>query len=75
MEKLLDRIRELEVPYWNFKFRWGVKIHMVEEFAYHIGASLKDAGKKCFAINKIEDKIIIADILNRLVKKQDDDLE
>ena len=22
---------------------------------YHIGASLKDAGKKCFAISKIED--------------------
>ena len=33
---------------------------------YHIGASLKDAGKKCFAINKIEDKVIVADILNRL---------
>ena len=23
---------------------------------YHIGASLKDLGKKCFAISKIEDK-------------------
>ncbi len=41
-----------------------------ETCAYHIGASLKDAGKKCFAINKIEDKIIVEDILNRLVKKQ-----
>ena len=26
--------------------------------AYHIGASLKDAGKKCFGINLIEDEFI-----------------
>ena len=26
---------------------------------YHIGASLKDIGKKCFAINKIEDSKFI----------------
>ena len=34
--------------------------------AYHIGASLKDAGKKCFSINLIEDAGIIKDILQRL---------
>lgn len=34
--------------------------------AYHIGASLKDAGKKCFAINLLEDNNIIQDILRRL---------
>jgi hypothetical protein len=34
--------------------------------AYHIGASIKDAGKKCFAINLIEDVEIIKDILRRL---------
>ncbi len=34
--------------------------------AYHIGASLKDAGKKCFGITKIEDIGIISDILQRL---------
>ena len=38
--------------------------------AYHIGASLKDAGKKCFAINRIEDRKNIRDILNR-IKKED----
>ena len=32
---------------------------------YHIGASLKDAGKKCFGINKIEDIGVINDILQR----------
>ena len=34
--------------------------------AYHIGASLKDAGKKCFGINLIEDACIVGDILQRL---------
>jgi len=35
-------------------------------YAYHIGASMKDAGKKCFGINTIEDKTIVKDILERL---------
>lgn len=35
-------------------------------YAYHIGASMKDAGKKCFGINTIEDKAIVKDILERL---------
>ena len=39
-----------------------------EVMAYHVGASLKDAGKKCFAINRIEDRANIIDILNRLKK-------
>ncbi len=34
--------------------------------AYHIGASLKDAGRKCFAINLMKDGGIIKDILYRL---------
>ena len=36
--------------------------------AYNVGASLKDAGKKCFAINRIEDRANITDILNRIKK-------
>lgn len=35
--------------------------------AYHVGASLKDAGKKCFGINLLEDKKNINDILKRLI--------
>ena len=31
---------------------------------YHIGASLKDLGKKCFAISKIEDDEYIKKISN-----------
>lgn len=33
---------------------------------YHIGASIKDAGKKCFAITLLEDQQTIQDIINRL---------
>ena len=31
---------------------------------YHLGASIKDLGKKCFGINKIEDMEIIENIIN-----------
>ena len=40
-----------------------------EKEAYHIGASLKDAGKKCFGINLIENNDIIEEILKRLKSK------
>ncbi len=33
---------------------------------YHIGASLKDLGKKCFGINKIEDMNFIENIKNNI---------
>ncbi len=35
-------------------------------YAYHIGASVKDAGKKCFGINLIKDEKIIKGILECL---------
>ena len=31
---------------------------------YHLGASIKDLGKKCFGINKIEDLEIIEKLIN-----------
>ena len=43
-------------------------IAMLSAVAYHVGASLKDAGKKCFAINRIEDKANILNILKRIKK-------
>ncbi len=36
-----------------------------EKEGYHIGASIKDAGKKCFAINRIEDIGVIHDVMQR----------
>ena len=62
----------------NFNEQYpSLEMHYTSEFhdrfliidgtlAYHIGASIKDAGKKCFAINKIEDKENISNILSRL---------
>lgn len=41
--------------------------------AYHIGASVKDAGKKCFGITRIEDVRIISDILQRLEIEAEDE--
>lgn len=54
----------LKVKYTNvFHDRF---IILDNQKAYHVGASLKDAGKKCFGINLIEDKKIVNDILQRL---------
>lgn len=36
------------------------------DIAYHIGASIKDVGRKCFGINLIQDAGIIKDILQRI---------
>lgn len=37
-----------------------------DTYAYHIGASIKDAGKKCFGVSLIQDEKILSDILERL---------
>lgn len=44
-----------------------------DELAYHVGASIKDAGKKCFAISRIEDCGIVKDILTRLKLEVEND--
>lgn len=33
---------------------------------YHIGASIKDAGKKCFAVTRIQDAELVSSVLERL---------
>lgn len=54
----------LEVKYTNvFHDRFLI---LDRKTAYHVGASLKDAGKKCFGINLIHDAGIVKDILQRL---------
>lgn len=37
-----------------------------DKVGYHVGASLKDAGKKCFGITQIQDEQTIQDILKRM---------
>lgn len=34
--------------------------------AYHIGASIKDAGKKCFGISILEDPDLVNELIGRL---------
>jgi hypothetical protein len=37
-----------------------------EKAVYHIGASLTDAGKKCFAVSLMEDPGMATELKNRL---------
>ncbi|CUQ55888.1 MULTISPECIES: ORF6N domain-containing protein [Hungatella] len=41
-------------------------IVLIDNRSYHIGASLKDAGKRCFAVSRLEDVGMTKDILRRL---------
>ena len=70
------RLSEADVNNFNQQYS-AIEMHYTDEFhdrfliidndlAYHIGASIKDAGKKCFAINKIEDKMTTESIVERL---------
>jgi len=53
-------INKFNSQYPNLKIRYTNIFHdrfiIIDNTLYHVGASLKDLGKKCFAINKIEDK-------------------
>ena len=54
----------LQVKYTsNFHDRFLILDHTI---GYHIGASIKDAGKKCFAISLIEDAQSVQNIIARL---------
>lgn len=54
----------LQISYTtNFHDRFLV---LDQSTAYHIGASVKDAGKKCFAVSHIHDPKVVQDILQRL---------
>lgn len=46
-----------------------------DTYAYHIGASMKDAGKKCFGISLINDIRIVHDILERLRLESEEQIE
>lgn len=41
-----------------------------DERTYHIGASLKDAGKKCFALSLLKDKNVAKDIIGHIKSKR-----
>lgn len=62
-------IQKLNKEYPTLKVSKSNKFHdrfiiIDNKELYHCGASIKDLGRKCFAINKIEDEQIIKQIIN-----------
>ena len=57
-----------QYPYLNIKYSniFHDRFIIIDNTLYHLGASLKDLGKKCFAINKIEDKEILYNLISKL---------
>lgn len=65
-----ELIKKYSKQYKNIKFISNNSFHdrfiiIDKKELYHCGSSFKDLGKKCFAINKIEDK----DYLNRILEE------
>ncbi len=57
--------------YKNIKFKISNSFHdrfivIDKEILYHCGASFKDLGKRCFNVNKIEEKKILKDLLDMI---------
>ncbi len=64
-------ISKYNSQYSNVTFKMDNGFHdrfiiIDESDVYHCGASFKDLGKKCFAINKIKDEKMIKELLSRL---------
>ena len=64
-------ISKYNSQYSNVTFKIDNRFHdrfiiIDESDVYHCGASFKDLGKKCFAINKIKDEKMINELLSRL---------
>ncbi len=70
--KLLETDRQkFNQQYPNLQIEFSDKMHdrflLIDNTElYHIGASIKDMGKKCFAFSLINDKIIITNSLKNL---------
>ena len=64
VSKFNSQYPTLTVKYTNaFHDRFLILDH---KEAYHIGASLKDAGKKCFAITLLQEEGLLKELLVRL---------
>lgn len=64
-------VENFNAQYPELKVKYTKTFHdrfliLDKQIAYHVGASLKDAGKKCFGISLLQDTGIIKDILQRL---------
>jgi len=61
VEKFNKQYPNLTIKYSNI---FHDRFIIIDNALYHVGASFKDLGKKCFAINKIEDK----EYLNKIIE-------
>jgi len=63
-------INKFNSQYPNLNIKYSNIFHdrfiIIDNNLYHIGASLKDLGKKCFGINKIEDSEYLNKILDTI---------
>ena len=64
-------IKKYNKQYHNLKVIYSDKFHdrfiiLDKKILYHSGASYKDLGNKCFAINKIEDNEYLKNILKKI---------
>ena len=64
-------IKKYNRQYHNLKVIYSGKFHdrfviLDKKVLYHSGASFKDLGNKCFAINKIEDNEYLKNILKKI---------
>ena len=64
-------IKKYNKQYHNLKVIYSDKFHDIfvivdKKVLYHSGASFKDLGNKCFAINKIEDNEYLKNILKKI---------
>ena len=67
----LKDINKFNIQYPKLEVKYTDKFHdrfliLDRKYIYHIGASLKDLGKKCFGITLIKYDAIIGDILSKL---------
>jgi uncharacterized protein YdcH (DUF465 family) len=68
--KALD-IEKFNAQYGNLEIKHSQDFHdrfliIDKKELYHIGASLKDLGKKCFAFSVIEDKNLLQNLINKI---------
>lgn len=66
-----NMINKYNSQYSNLNIIINKKMHdrfviIDDSVLYHCGASFKDLGKKCFAINKIDDSIILNELKSRI---------
>ena len=67
-------LTKLDIEKFNSQYKLNIKytniFHdrfiIIDDTLYHVGASLKDLGKKCFGINKIEDKDYLKKIMEKI---------